>query len=331
MKFQAPNGFTCGAYIGIGTFGIVRRCHKTLEPKHRYALKRIHSFEDKCLIREVTILKHLNGSPFFVNLYMAYQCDNIMYLMLEHMDIDLHKVIKHFKLSFTHVQFLLYQMLQGIACLHQNNIIHRDLKPSNLLLNSRCDLKIADFGMAREFTSDMEPSSSIMSMYVCTRWYRSPEMLLNCSYGFPSDIWSIGCIFAELIDLCPIFQGDDVDQMLVYIFNTVEVDWLSVKNDFHLSEAMFDAHTKFKSLIKLVPYPIHIRYQKLDKDTQVLLQSLLQFKPNARVTAKEALNNSIFVKFGHPKQSIPQKEYECSIVKEIPTSVQIGKHFQSLT
>lgn len=112
------------------------------------------------------------------------------------------------------MQYFLYQILRGLKYIHSANVLHRDLKPSNLLLNANCDLKICDFGLAR-VTSETD----FMTEYVVTRWYRPPELLLNSSdYTAAIDIWSVGCIFMELMDRKPLFPGrDHVHQLRLLI------------------------------------------------------------------------------------------------------------------
>lgn len=103
------------------------------------------------------------------------------------------------------LQYFLYQLLRGLKYVHSANVLHRDLKPSNLLLNANCDLKIGDFGLART-TSETD----FMTEYVVTRWYRAPELLLNCSeYTAAIDIWSVGCILGEIMTREPLFPGKD--------------------------------------------------------------------------------------------------------------------------
>lgn len=103
------------------------------------------------------------------------------------------------------MQYFLYQILRGLKYIHSANVLHRDLKPTNLLLNANCDLKIADFGLARTLSE-----TDFMTEYVVTRWYRAPELLLNCSaYTAAIDIWSLGCIFMELLNRAPLFPGRD--------------------------------------------------------------------------------------------------------------------------
>lgn len=136
---------------------------------------------------------------------------NDVYIAYELMDTDLHQIIRSNQaLSEEHCQYFLYQILRGLKYIHSANVLHRDLKPSNLLLNANCDLKICDFGLAR-VTSETD----FMTEYVVTRWYRAPELLLNSSdYTAAIDVWSVGCIFMELMDRKPLFPGrDDVHQL----------------------------------------------------------------------------------------------------------------------
>lgn len=103
--------------------------------------------------------------------------------------------------------------MRGLKYIHSANVLHRDLKPSNLVLNTSCDLKICDFGLARTSTE-----TDMMTEYVVTRWYRAPELLLNCSeYTGSIDIWSVGCIFMEILRRETLFPGKDYVQQLKLI------------------------------------------------------------------------------------------------------------------
>lgn len=121
------------------------------------------------------------------------------------------------------VQYFLYQILRGLKYIHSANVLHRDLKPSNLLLNANCDLKICDFGLAR-ITSETD----FMTEYVVTRWYRAPELLLNSSeYTAAIDVWSVGCIFMELMDRKPLFPGRDHVHQLRLLLEVVALFYIS--------------------------------------------------------------------------------------------------------
>ena len=118
-------------------------------------------------------------------------------------------------LTDEHIQYFLYQLLRGTLYIHSANIIHRDLKPANLLLNKNCDLKICDFGLARGFEDEDQERTE----YVVTRWYRAPEIILNASqYTKAIDVWSIGCVFAELLGRAPLFPGTTHTHTHIYIY-----------------------------------------------------------------------------------------------------------------
>lgn len=141
------------------------------------------------------------------------------------METDLYKLLKTQKLSNDHVCYFLYQILRGLKYIHSANVLHRDLKPSNLLLNTTCDLKICDFGLAR-VADPVQDHTGLLTEYVATRWYRAPEIMLNSKgytkssmcmnvfafhsyscFPFLVDIWSVGCILAEMISNRPLFPG----------------------------------------------------------------------------------------------------------------------------
>jgi len=135
-----------------------------------------------------------------------------IYIITDLMETDLHRVIySRQDLSDEHIQYFLYQILRGLHMIHSANVMHRDLKPSNILVNKDCDLKICDLGLARGYEDEHE----LKTEYVITRWYRSPEVILKASkYTKAVDIWSVGCIFAELLGRTPLFPGEDyLDQI----------------------------------------------------------------------------------------------------------------------
>jgi mitogen-activated protein kinase 1/3 len=135
-------------------------------------------------------------------------------------DVMSMRIITLMGVCHSQVQYFLYQLLRGLKYVHSANVLHRDLKPSNLLVNANCDLKIADFGLART-TSD----TNFMTEYVVTRWYRAPELLLNCSeYTEAIDVWSVGCIFMELLNRKPLFPGKDYVQQLVLITEVLSLN-----------------------------------------------------------------------------------------------------------
>jgi serine/threonine protein kinase len=130
---------------------------------------------------------------------------------MELLETDLSSIVKSPQpLSDDHCQFFMYQLLRGMKYMHSAKILHRDLKPRNLLVNSNCDLKICDFGLARANLPDMRVRAAQMTDYVATRWYRAPEVLLSFKkYTSAMDVWSAGCIFGELLLRKPLLPGND--------------------------------------------------------------------------------------------------------------------------
>ncbi|KAJ6682154.1 MITOGEN-ACTIVATED PROTEIN KINASE [Salix koriyanagi] len=162
------------------------------------------------------------------------------------------------------------------------NILHRDLKPGNLLVNANCDLKICDFGLARTSRGNEQ----FMTEYVVTRWYRAPELLLCCdNYGTSIDVWSVGCIFAEILGRKPIFPGTECLNQLKLIISV-----LGSQNDTDLE---FIDSPKARRYIKTLPYTrgTHLShlYPHADPLALDLLQRMLVFDPSKRITVTEAL------------------------------------------
>ncbi len=126
----------------------------------------------------------------------------------------MHRVIRTQDLSDDHCQYFIYQTLRALKAMHSANVLHRDLKPSNLLLNANCDLKVCDFGLARSAAST-DDNSGFMTEYVATRWYRAPEIMLTFKeYTKAIDVWSVGCILAEMLSGKPLFPGKDCTLIL---------------------------------------------------------------------------------------------------------------------
>ncbi|KAJ7421597.1 Mitogen-activated protein kinase 1 [Pitangus sulphuratus] len=183
--------------------------------KVRVAIKKISPFEHQTYcqrtLREIKILlrfRHENiiGINDIIRAPTIEQMKDV-YIVQDLMETDLYKLLKTQHLSNDHICYFLYQILRGLKYIHSANVLHRDLKPSNLLLNTTCDLKICDFGLARVADPDHD-HTGFLTEYVATRWYRAPEIMLNSKgYTKSIDIWSVGCILAEMLSNRPIFPG----------------------------------------------------------------------------------------------------------------------------
>ncbi|KAE9459564.1 hypothetical protein C3L33_08531, partial [Rhododendron williamsianum] len=202
---------------------------------------------------------------------------NDVYIVYELMDTDLHQIIRSDQpLTDDHCQ-----LLRGLKYVHSANVLHRDLKPSNLFLNANCDLKIGDFGLART-TSETD----FMTEYVVTRWYRAPELLLNCSeYTAAIDIWSVGCILGEIATREPLFPGKDYVQQLRLI-----TELLGSPDETSLGFLRSDNARKYvKQLPRYPKQQFSARFPNMSPLAVDLLEKMLVFDPNKRITVDEAL------------------------------------------
>ncbi|XAR59803.1 Mitogen-activated protein kinase [Bertholletia excelsa] len=276
--------------IGRGAYGIVCSVLSS-ETNEMVAMKKIaNAFDNymdaKRTLREIKLLRHLDhenviGLRDVVPPPLRREFSDV-YIALELMDTDLHQIIQsNQSLSEEHCQYFLYQILRGLKYIHSANIIHRDLKPSNLLLNANCDLKICDFGLAR-------PSSEneFMTEYVVTRWYRAPELLLNSSeYTAAIDVWSVGCIYMELMNRRPLFPGrDHVNQLglLTELLGTpTELDLGFVRNE---DARRYICQLPIRPRQQLSTMFPHIHPLAID-----LVDKMLTFDPTKRITVEEAL------------------------------------------
>lgn len=152
-------------------------------------------------------LQEVNNHENIIRLLNVLKAENDrdIYLIFEYMETDLHAVIRANILEEIHKQYIMYQLFKALKYMHSAELLHRDIKPSNILLNSECQVKIADFGLARSLAqiSEKQSTNPILTDYVATRWYRAPEILLgSTAYTFGVDMWSSGCILGELIGGC---------------------------------------------------------------------------------------------------------------------------------
>ncbi|KAF5843426.1 putative extracellular signal-regulated kinase 1, partial [Dunaliella salina] len=248
------------------------------------------------VVREIKLLRLLQASPDVVHLrtiLLPHDKRNFteVVLVFELMEADLHQVIKlNHNLQPDHHQWFLFQMLRAVSYMHQAAILHRDLKPRNMLLNSDCKLKICDLGLAR--TASPGESSEFWTDYVATRWYRAPELCgsFYATYTPQVDVWSIGCVFAEILLRRPLFMGKDVVHQLQVI-----TDVLGTPPPKSIAKVQNEKARKFLAAMPYKPgFNLHRVFYKADPRAVDLLKRLLTFDPDERISAVDALHHPYF-------------------------------------
>jgi len=278
--------------VGSGTYGDVYK-GKLKDSNEIIAIKKIkidlkNEGIPSTALREITILKELQH-PNIIELKKVICNNNKLYLFFEYAEYDLRKYLEEFEnenLDEETIKSFLYQILDALAYCHSKKIIHRDLKPQNILLTKHLNIKIGDFGLARVFSIPIRPYTK----EVLTLWYRAPELLLGINeYSTPVDIWSVGCIFAELILKRPLFKGDCEFEQIMKIFGKLGTpkieDWNDIVNLPYYSNKF--PNFRPKKMEEIVP--------GLDSNGINLLKSMLQFDPNKRISAKQALLHPYFL------------------------------------
>ena len=278
--------------IGIGTYGVVYRARDEITGEIVAMKKILIDVEPEGIpstaIREICILRELDH-PNIVKLKDVVATDEELYLIFEFLDQDLKQFLDKLPpeqlLAPDQVKILFYQMVRAVAYLHSNRVLHRDLKPQNILINHSGDCKLADFGLARVYQLPLRPYTH----EVVTLWYRAPEILLGTlEYSPAVDTWSLGVIFAELLEKRPLFPGDSEIDQLYRVFRLLgtpdENAWPGVSR-------LRDYKTTFP---QWAPTNLRARFPYLDELGHDLLARMLVYDPAQRITPKEALEHPYF-------------------------------------
>lgn len=303
QKFELSKNYHLTKLVGFGAYGIV--CAAQIEDtKERVAIKKISRvFEDvregRRVLREMEIMTTLRHSNI-IRLHRFLRPESRktfedIYLVMDLYDTDLHRIIKsRQKLTTEHHQYFMIQAFRGIHYLHSAKIMHRDLKPSNLLVNADCALAICDFGLARD---EQVSSSSDLTQYVVTRWYRPPEVIGmgSSQYGSAVDMWSLGLIFAELLAGKTLLPGNDYISQLIMIVNLLGTP---------SGEDMEFFSTEARNFLALQPVKLARSFSEIfpmcSDDGCDLLSRLLVYHPAKRLTALEVICHPYFAKFRDP-------------------------------
>ncbi|KAK6591077.1 mitogen-activated kinase 1 [Cryptosporidium xiaoi] len=337
--------------LGKGAYGVVwksidRRTGEVVAVKKIFDAFQ-NATDAQRTFREIMILSKLTGHENIVNLLNVLRADNDkdVYLVFDYMETDLHAVIRANILETVHKQYVVYQLSKVIKYLHSGGLLHRDMKPSNILLNAECHVKVADFGLSRSFVNTRRITNNIpqvdaggysgscddtdqpiLTDYVATRWYRAPEILLGSTkYTKGIDMWSLGCILGEILCGKPIFPGSSTMNQLEKIISVIEFpsddDIEAIQSPF--ASTMMDSLREKTQLVNKNIKDSFSRWKNLllsinpsadcDKQAIDLLDKLLQFNPNKRISANGALKHPYVSIFHNPKE-----EPECDQIITIP-------------
>uniref|UniRef100_A0A674DQ78 mitogen-activated protein kinase n=1 Tax=Salmo trutta TaxID=8032 RepID=A0A674DQ78_SALTR len=279
--WEVPERYQNLTPVGSGAYGSVCSAYD-VRLRQKVAVKKLSRpfqslIHSRRSYRELRLLKHMKHENVIGLLDVFSPAASLedfheVYLVTNLMGADLNNIVKFQRLSDEHVQFLIYQLLRGLKYIHSAGLIHRDLKPSNVAVNEDCELRILDFGLARQTDDEM-------TGYVATRWYRAPEIMLNwMHYNQTVDIWSVGCIMGELLKGKVLFPGNDyIDQLkrIMEVVGTPAPDLLQKISSEHAMD--------------------YIRQLSVD-----LLKRMLVLDCDGRISASEALSHPYFSQYHDP-------------------------------
>jgi len=314
-KFALYDYYTPIRILGKGAYACVceainRKTGRTVAIKKNKGV-----FQDLCdakrILREIKLMMHFDHDDI-VGLIGVIPPDEEeidtyqdVYLVMMKMETTLAKVIRSKQnLTERHHQFFVYQLLRGLKYIHSAGVIHRDLKPENILINGAdCNLKITDFGLARGVCLEDQLN---LTEYVVTRWYRAPEVMCSAKqYDENVDVWSVGCIFAELLLRKPLFPGGNHIEQLKIIFAILgtpehdSLDWIKTPEAKVWVERM--QPSRGRNLKKI--------FHNASPDALDLLIKMLELDPNKRISVVNALSHPYLKELHDPSKEVTCKKF----------------------
>lgn len=315
--------------LGKGAYGVVwkatdRRSGTVVAVKKIFDAFRNRTDAQRTF-REIVFLKEFGSHPNIIQLLNVHRASNDkdLYLVFEFMETDLHHVIKKGNiLKGIHRQYIMYQLFKATQFLHSGNVIHRDQKPSNILLDSQCNCKLADFGLARSLSikeiSEATEGDACLTDYVATRWYRAPEILLaSKKYTAGVDMWSLGCILAEMLLGKPLFPGTSTINQIEKIVKTIALpqgkEIYDISSDY--AQSILD---KANSMTR---QPLSDFLSNASPEANNLVETLLKFNPGNRLTAHAALRHPYVARFHNTAQ---EPEMKHDVIPPLSDCVQLS-------
>lgn len=289
--------------VGNGSFGVVFQA-TCLETGETVAIKKV--LQDKRFknreLQIMQLLDHLNIIKHKHCFYSTTEKEEVyLNLVLEYVPDTVYRISKHYsklnqRVPTLYVKLYMYQLCRALANIHSLGVCHRDIKPQNLLVNTHThQLKLCDFGSAKILVKG-EPNIS----YICSRYYRAPELIFGATdYSTAIDVWSMGCVLAELLLGQPLFPGESGVDQLVEI---IKVLGTPTREEIH---SMNPNYTEFKfPQIKAHPWT-KVFHKRMPADAVDLVSRLLQYSPHLRCTALQACAHPFFDELREPNVRLP--------------------------
>ncbi|KNC55356.1 uncharacterized protein AMSG_12409 [Thecamonas trahens ATCC 50062] len=295
VRFDVDPAYTLenAILLGEGSFGQVVKA--TLRATGQtFAVKKIKNVFDNLIdakrtLRELRLLAQMNHENV-ISIRDIMPIEDLeqfvsLYLVTDLLDTDLHNICASSNvLTDDHCKYIIYQVLRGLKYVHSAGVIHRDLKPSNILINANSDCRICDFGLAR--VVDHDDDTAYYTSYVATRWYRAPEVILEKGcYSKAVDVWSVGCILAELLGRTPLFPGRDSVQQLSLITD--------VLGNFSAEQVRKTRNPKARAFMRAMPRKrgrsLYDMFPSANPQAVDLMQRMLHLDPDYRISVEEAL------------------------------------------
>eukprot|EP01084_Bolivina_argentea_P022630 42060_1 len=317
-RFKIWDYYTPIRILGTGTYSVVIEARDNRFNGRHVAIKKNKNVFDvlsdaKRIFREIQLMMRFEHDDI-VRLMDVIPPDphekdtfNDVYLVMPRMETTLKRIICSAQpLQSAHFLYFMYQILRGLKYIHSKGIVHRDLKPENILVTgNNCNLKICDFGLARTVSTQVDP----LTEYVVTRWYRAPEVMLCAkNYNTQVDVWSAGCIFAELLIRKALFPGQNHFEQISLIFYTLgtpqehELQWIT--------------SASAKEYVRKMPYHAGQDIRKILRNGCAeeidLIKNMLQINPCKRINVTQALSHPYFAKFQHRKSKKHNQCRECT-------------------